>query len=116
MKEGDSMRAWMMAIGLLFAVAWCGGCGSKQESGKTEGKAQVAQREISQVMTEHSVELTTIAGVTGIAIGQLDNGTPCILVLVEKDSAEVSQRIPKEIEGHPTKIMVTGKIVPLQGN
>ena len=94
----------------LVLVVGCG-CGKKQES-----REQAPMRDINVVMTEHTAELMAIPGVTGVAVGELDDGTPCILVLVEEETTDVVQKIPKVLEKHPVKILVSGKIVPMGGD
>ena len=96
---------------LLALLIIASGCVRKQES-----KYQAPMREINIVMAEHTNELMAIHGVTGVAIGALDDGIPCILVLIEEETAEVVGKIPKSIENHPVKIMVSGKIVPMGGD
>jgi hypothetical protein len=105
------VRGFLGGLIITLILTGANGCGKKQES-----KDQVPTRDINLVMTDHTKELMAIPGVTGVAIGQLDNGTPCILVLVEKESVEIDQKVPKRLEGHPTKIMVSGKIEPMGGN
>jgi hypothetical protein len=106
----------ILLIGLIAVLCLVvQGCGSKQEEKTSTAKEQAPMRDINTVMTEHTPELMPIPGVTGVAIGQLDDGTPCILVLVENDSSAIVDKIPKTLEGYPTKIEVTGKIVPMDG-
>jgi hypothetical protein len=78
-----------------------------------ETKDQAPTRDINAVMADHTEELMAIPGVAGVAIGELDDHTPCILVLVEEETAELKAKIPEKLEGHPTKLYVTGKIVPM---
>ena len=73
------------------------------------------QRDITTVMNAHVSELMAVPGVTGVAVGALDNGTPCILVLVLKKSDEMAAKIPKSIEGYPVKILESGEIRPMDG-
>jgi hypothetical protein len=74
------------------------------------------QREINDVMDAHVQELMEIPGVTGVAVGETDEGVPCILILILEDSDEIKSKLPKELEGHPVRTMVTGEIVPMQGD
>ena len=73
------------------------------------------QRDITTVMNAHVSELMAIPGVTGVAVGALDNGTPCILALVLKQTDEIAAKIPQSIEGHPVKIFESGEIRPMDG-
>lgn len=92
---------------LVFPVA----CHRQKES-----KPEVPTRDINAVMADHTSELMAIPGVTGVAIGELDDHTPCILVLVEEKTEAVERAVPKVIEGHPVRLYVSGKIVPMKGN
>jgi hypothetical protein len=71
------------------------------------------KRDINAVMESHTSELMAIPGVAGVAIGALDDGTPCILVLVIKETNELDRKIPKTLEGHPVSIFESGEIKPM---
>ncbi len=71
-------------------------------------------RDINAVMADHTKDLMAISGVTGVAIGETEDKTPCILVLIENDSKEIDQKIPQVLEGHPVRLLVSGKIVPMK--
>ena len=104
----------MMIVLPLAALIMCGGC-KKPPSGERSVPI-VPSREITQVMDAHVDELMAIPGVVGVAVGALDDGTPCILVLVAKINAGIHKSVPQEIEGHPVKIEVTGEIRPMPGD
>lgn len=104
----------MLIVLPLAALIMCGGC-KKPPSGERSAPI-VPSREITQVMDAHVDELMATSGVVGVAIGALDDGTPCILVLVVNDSAGIRKSVPREIEGHPVKIEVTGEIRPMPGD
>jgi hypothetical protein len=70
----------------------------------------VPAKDINQVMAEHSKEIMGITGVVGVGVGALENGTPCILVLIAKDTPELRKKIPGQLEGHPVVIDVSGEI------
>ena len=69
-----------------------------------------------RTMDAHVKELMAIPGVVGVAVGALDDGTPCILVLVSKIDAGIRKNVPPKIEGYPVKIEVTGEIRPMSGD
>ena len=73
----------------------------------------MATRDIKEVMEAHTEELMAIPGVVGVYIGALDDGTPCIKVMVIEKTPELEQKIPKALEGHPIVIEETGEIRPL---
>jgi outer membrane lipoprotein SlyB len=96
---------------VLCAVAIAlAGCGSEQ----TKGQDAVTQRDIKTVMEAHVGTLMAIPGVTAVAIGALDDGTPCVTVYVEEENEETRRAIPKTLEGHPVVVEVSGKIEPMK--
>lgn len=94
----------LLALWLILPTA----CRRQKES-----ENKLPQRDINLVMADHANELMAIPGVTGVAIGELEDHTPCILVLVEKESNEIRRVVPKILEGHPVRLYVSGKIVPM---
>lgn len=52
----------------------------------------------------------SIPGVIGVGEGALDDGTPCLLVLVVESNPDIQKSIPADIGGVPVKIEVTGEI------
>jgi hypothetical protein len=97
-----------MLLALLFLSAYA--CGPKEE-----GKKEVPSRDINEVMNSHVDELMAIPGVAGVAVSELDDKTPCILVLVVEETDEINHKVPQKLEGHPVRLFVSGKIIPLQG-
>jgi len=80
-----------------------------------ETPTKMPARDINEVMNSQGGVLMAIPGVVGVAVGELDDGTACIQVLVVEETAEISRQVPKELEGHPVKIFVSGEIKPMQG-
>ncbi|HEX9749834.1 MAG TPA: hypothetical protein VGB22_00905 [candidate division Zixibacteria bacterium] len=91
-----------------LVLAACVGCAPQSQKGDA-----VAQKDINAVMDAHVDELMSIVGVTGVAIGELDDGTPCILVLVFEQTDELERKIPRELEGHPVRLLESGEIKPM---
>lgn len=77
--------------------------------------ATVPKKDINAVLQTHTAELMAIPGVTGVAISELEDKTPCIWVLVLEESEELDRKIPDSLEGHPVRIVVSGEIKPLDG-
>ena len=100
-------RCW---VAMLLALLLLSACGPQEK-----GKEEVPSRDINEVMNSHVDELMSIPGVVGVAVGELDDKTPCILVLVVEESGEINRKVPKKLEGHPVRLFVSGKIVPLRG-
>ncbi len=72
------------------------------------------QRDINTVKEAHAAELMALPGVVGVAVGELEDHTPCILVMVVKLTKELEGKIPKTIEGHPVRIEESGEIRPMR--
>ncbi len=70
-------------------------------------------RDINDVMRDHTERIMAVPGVVGLYIGQREDSTMCIKVMVLEESEELTTKIPKELEGHPVVIDVTGEIKPL---
>jgi hypothetical protein len=85
---------------------------------RPESKEQrmTPQRPIEDVLREHTPRLMALPGVVGTYQGALDDGRPCIGVMVRERSAELERRIPKTLDGYPVKIDVTGEIRALPGD
>jgi len=111
----SSRRAAVALVMLAAALAvQAAGCGKSPE--KEEGSSSMSMDDAIRVMDAHVNELTAIPGVVGVAVGALENGKPCIQVLVVKKMPEHDKRIPKEIEGFPVVIEVAGEIRPMPGD
>ena len=67
-------------------------------------------RPLAEVLASHTPALMKIPGVVGTAESRLDNGRPCVLVMVVKLTPELRRRIPRELEGWPVRIQETGEI------
>ncbi|MGH7494040.1 MAG: hypothetical protein ACREOO_16815 [bacterium] len=65
-------------------------------------------RAIEIVLQEHTEELMAMPGVVGTAQGLCDD-KPCIKVFVVDLTPELERKIPKQLEGHPVNIEVTGE-------
>ena len=103
------------AIILAFAVLVGGAsCGKSPEN---ERSAEIVPGEaVVKAMDAHVDELMAIPGVVGVAVGALDDGKPCIMVLVVKKTPKSEKLIPRAIEGFPVRIEVSGEIRPMRGD
>jgi len=61
-------------------------------------------------MEAHVGKLMSIPGVVGVAIGETEQGVPCIQVLIATADEALQKQIPGKLEGHPVVIEVTGTI------
>jgi hypothetical protein len=74
------------------------------------------RKDINTVLKEHDKELLVIPGVVGVYVGLLpDDKTPCLKVMVVKETEDLKRLIPKSIEGYPVLIEESGAIRPLIG-
>ena len=67
-------------------------------------------RDINEIMQKNTRKLMAISGIIGVGVGQLEDSTPCIKVMVVKKTPELEKKIPKKLKGHPVEIHETGKI------
>lgn len=68
---------------------------------------------VDEVIGERALELLAIDGVVGVYGGTLADGRACIHLAVAVRSAELEERLPREIDGYPVSIVETGPIGPL---
>ena len=81
---------------------------------QTGQRESVTQKDINAVLKDHDKELLAIPGVVGVYVGLLpDDKTPCLKVMVVKETEDLKRRIPKSIEGYPVLIEESGVIRPL---
>ena len=72
-------------------------------------------RPIADVQRDHTDELMSVPGVVGVYEGALDDGTPCLRVMVKERTPETDRRIPRMLEGYRVEVEVSGVIRPLGG-
>jgi hypothetical protein len=81
-----------------------------------EDRSPAPRRDINVVLRDHDQELLAIKDVVGVYIGlQEDGRTPCLRVMLKRDSAEARKAIPSQIEGYKVIVEITGEIRPLPG-
>jgi len=83
---------------------------------QTGQQEPMARKDINAVLKDHDKELLAIPGVVGVYVGLLpDDKTPCLKVMVVKETEDLKRRIPKTIEGYPVRIEESGVIRPQKG-
>lgn len=110
-KYTGMLRVPLVVCVMILVLAQVPGCGTGSREGKENDIMPVD--DIKVVMEAHVDELMAIAGVVGVAIGALEDGSPCITVLLAEDTPELRGKIPSELEGYPVVINVTGEIKAL---
>ncbi len=71
-------------------------------------------RDIQTVQEAHAPALMALAGVVGVAIGETDDRTPCVVIYVREMTEALRTKLPTSLEGHPVRIEVSGEIRPLR--
>jgi hypothetical protein len=79
----------------------------------SEEDSRVAGMTIEEVLKQNTDHLMSIPGVVGTAIGEC-KGHPCIMVLVEKRTADLTKRIPDKLGGFLVVVEETGAIRRLE--
>ncbi|HLF13461.1 MAG TPA: hypothetical protein VI932_01050 [Bacteroidota bacterium] len=72
------------------------------------------RRPISQVLNDNVSRLMKIEGVVGVYEGMLDEGGPCITVMVKNDRPGLKQDLPAVLEGYPLRLEIGGEIKPMR--
>ena len=76
--------------------------------------SSLPKRDINAVLAAHDKELLAVPGVVGVYVGLLsDQKTPCLKIMLARPSPEADRTIPKQLEGYPVVVEVTGEIRPL---
>lgn len=72
-------------------------------------------RDINAVLRAHDRELLKLPNVIGVYVGLLpDEKTPCLKVMLSRETPATERALPKLIEGYRVVAEVTGEIRPLQ--
>lgn len=105
--SGSGLVAWVLAASMMALFA---GCLADSRPGSEQ---RVTRRPIEDVLRDHTAEIMSLRGVVGLYQGELEDGSPCIKIMVVAARPELTARIPKSLEGYPVRVDVTGEIRPL---
>jgi len=109
-RPGAAGRATLlMLLFLLFAAGIAVSCARPRET----GVRNVTFEQVQTIMDRHVADLMKVPGVVGVSIGALEDKTWTIQILVKDSEAAGNPKLPKEIEGVPVVVEVTGEIRPL---
>lgn len=97
----------MLAGALAFVLLW-GSPGCHARPGEQTMPAPT--RPLTEVLAAHTPELMAIPGVVGTAESQTKEGRPCILVLLARSTPESRAKLPRQLEGWPVRVEVTGEL------
>ena len=104
-------RAALVLSGLIFMAALTGAACRPGTGGK--GGQEMPTRDIQTVQEANIPTLMALDGVVGVAIGERDDHTPCIVIYVKEMTEALRAALPTALEGHPVRVEVTGEIRPL---
>jgi len=93
----------VLLAGTLFVAA----CGSQT------GEGNVRRPDINVVLKAYAPELMAVAGVTAVAVGELDSGDPCVRIYVLELTDAQRDLLPRSLEGWPVDVQESGEIRPL---
>ena len=97
---------------ILFSIACSATIWS--QANQTGQHESMTRKDINAVLKDHDKDLLAIPGVVGVFVGLLpDDKTPCLKVIVVKETEDLKRRIPNFIEGYPVLIEESGVIRPL---
>jgi hypothetical protein len=83
-------------------------------SGNMIAQTPSPQPDINAVLAAHDRELLALKNVTGVYVGVLEGSNrPCLTVMLKEPSPETERALPRELEGFPVVVKVSGEIRPL---
>ena len=94
-------------IFIIISVSFTNCNGQEKDSSKMQSKS------IEQVLRENQDMLLAIPGVQGFYQGILEDGSGCIVIMIDTLSEENEEKLPRTLEGYPVKIEEGGEIKPL---
>lgn len=109
-------KIWLCSVLSVILLLIACSAAMRSQVNQTGQQESMTQKDINAVLKDHDKELLTIPGVVGVYVGLLpDDKTPCLKVMVVKETEDLKRRIPKSIEGYPVLIEESGVIRPLKG-
>ncbi|MDD1665545.1 MAG: hypothetical protein LUQ32_09315 [Methanomicrobiales archaeon] len=70
---------------------------------------------IREVKNRHKERLLSIPGVVSVGIGKIPDGTPAIIVGMDRHRPETLPEIPGELEGYLVRVEIVGTVRALRG-
>jgi Na+-transporting methylmalonyl-CoA/oxaloacetate decarboxylase gamma subunit len=99
---------------ILVLLIFAAGCDTAAEKEKPVPESNsTPERSINEVMNENVDRIMALDEVVMVAIGEMDNGTPCIQVYVKYKSDALAEQIGVEIDGHPVVYIISDEIRPM---
>jgi hypothetical protein len=95
---------------LLVCVLFAGSAAACRPQ-RPEGKAPpMPERPIAEVLAAHTSELMALPGVVGTYEGARPDGAPVIIVMLARPDPASKRRIPRQLEGWPVRVEITGEL------
>ena len=104
------MNYFRLIVFIAIVLASCHSPGSDENV----KQAKSPMKSIDKVIEEHSAEFLAIPGVVGLAQSELEDHSPCIWIMVREETEELRSKLPKEIDGYPAVIHLSGDVKPMQ--
>lgn len=100
----------LLAAAALTAMAAC----DAERPADTTRETMEPTRSIANVLDEHAPRLMALEGVAGVYEGALDDGKPCIVVMMKGGTPVPRTDIPTVLEGYPVRLEFGGEIRPMR--
>jgi len=100
---------WILLTLSLTVLAACA-----PESKPANEEAEMShEKTIADVIRAHGERLLAIEGVSMVSEGLSESGHPCIKIGLIEENEELRASLPKELEGFPVEIEITGEFKPM---
>jgi hypothetical protein len=99
------MKIWWLCVGGIVGLGFV----------QLMAESPSPRRDINAVLAAHDRQLLDLPAVVGVYVGVLADGkTPCLKVMLARPTPETERKIPRDIEGYPVVIEISGEIRPLR--
>ena len=94
---------------VILMLAPVSGCRPRGHAARLEDTPVTQRPDLASVLARHTPRLMDIPGVAGTGEGRGDGG-PVFVIFVVRRSAELSRRLPVELEGYPVEVRESGEV------
>jgi hypothetical protein len=84
-----------------------------QCTAQEKDSSNMQKKPIEQVLKNNREMLLAVPGVQGFYQGELENGSACIVIMVDSITEANKGKFPDSLEGYPVKVEEGGRIKPL---
>jgi len=101
-------------VRLILLIVLVAGCSSGPPSDPPPEAAPVNQeRSIDDTLARNAERLIAIEGIQGVAVGETEDGAPCLVILATVPAADLADAVGDSLEGWPVRIESGDEIRPL---